>query len=360
MAKAMYVGAKPVLPNGYTAVEYIESTGEQYINTGYVPNTNTRVVMEGVFTAPTSAENYDFVAFGVDSSTYDRFEFAYNSDMSILRTDNSSRGFNDIIVCDGEKHIIDCSPSSLTIDGINYFKETQSSRPTYDLFIFASNMAGTPYFHAKMKLYSCKIYEGNTLVRDYVPAVNALKMKGLYDLVNKTFRMTLSDTNFLAGGEAISVARKVIQPYIGVDGVARKVVRAYVGDANGKARLFYDSYVTVTIRGHDYSANDEGTEAKVTINGTTYYFAVGNLSGAVIIHVPVGTVATFTLESDGFGRNDVYLNGEVIAEGTYNSKPTVYNYTITSNIKVDLHYRHSVGDMDGVNYRWGEAYITTS
>ena len=31
------------LPNGYKELEYIESTGTQYIDTGFTPNANTRV-----------------------------------------------------------------------------------------------------------------------------------------------------------------------------------------------------------------------------------------------------------------------------------------------------------------------------
>jgi len=42
MAKG-YVG----IPTSYTPVEYIESSGTQYIDTGYKPNNNTKAVFEG-------------------------------------------------------------------------------------------------------------------------------------------------------------------------------------------------------------------------------------------------------------------------------------------------------------------------
>ena len=38
------------LPNGYTQLEYIQSTGQQYIDTGYAPNTNTEVYMKFSYT----------------------------------------------------------------------------------------------------------------------------------------------------------------------------------------------------------------------------------------------------------------------------------------------------------------------
>ena len=33
-----------ILPDGYTQLKYIESTGTQYINTGFKPNQDARVV----------------------------------------------------------------------------------------------------------------------------------------------------------------------------------------------------------------------------------------------------------------------------------------------------------------------------
>ena len=39
------------LPEGYTQVEYIQSTGTQYIDTGFKPNSNTRLVADMEITA---------------------------------------------------------------------------------------------------------------------------------------------------------------------------------------------------------------------------------------------------------------------------------------------------------------------
>ena len=43
------------LPEGYTELDYIESTGAQYINTGFKPNQNSRIVAE--YSATVSAVN---------------------------------------------------------------------------------------------------------------------------------------------------------------------------------------------------------------------------------------------------------------------------------------------------------------
>ena len=60
MAKKAYIGVgnftKRALPSGYTQVEYIESkSGEtQYIDTGFIPNQDTRVVLSA-YNASTSS-----------------------------------------------------------------------------------------------------------------------------------------------------------------------------------------------------------------------------------------------------------------------------------------------------------------
>ena len=45
------------LPSGYKRLEYIQSTGTQYIDTGFKPNNNTRVVMDLLYTGNESISN---------------------------------------------------------------------------------------------------------------------------------------------------------------------------------------------------------------------------------------------------------------------------------------------------------------
>ena len=49
-----------------------------------------------------------------------------------------------------------------------------------------------------MKLYGCKIYEGDVLVRDYVPARKG-EIVGLYDIVTGTFAGAMKNVLFIAG-----------------------------------------------------------------------------------------------------------------------------------------------------------------
>ena len=54
-----------------------------------------------------------------------------------------------------------------------------------------------------MRLYSCKIYDNGTLVRNFVPAKrNSDSVAGLYDTVNSVFYTSASSTAFSAGSIA--------------------------------------------------------------------------------------------------------------------------------------------------------------
>lgn len=58
---------------------------------------------------------------------------------------------------------------------------------------------GYGYFvtYVDVNIYHCKIWQGNSLMRDYVPAFSKSENKyGLYDKVNKTFSSSFSSTGF--------------------------------------------------------------------------------------------------------------------------------------------------------------------
>ena len=57
------------LPVGYTELVYIQSTGTQYIDTGFAPNYNTRVVMDVNVQTPASATLAVFGVRDTKSST---------------------------------------------------------------------------------------------------------------------------------------------------------------------------------------------------------------------------------------------------------------------------------------------------
>ena len=72
----------------------------------------------------------------------------------------------------------------------------------YNLYLFALNQNGAIQ-HAAMQLYSCKIYDGDELIRDFVPCYRiADGVIGLYDLVGEQF-YTNGGTGVFVKGEVV-------------------------------------------------------------------------------------------------------------------------------------------------------------
>jgi hypothetical protein len=57
-------------------------------------------------------------------------------------------------------------------------------RSAYNLFIFATNKAGSPDIRGESRIYYMKIYDNDVLVRDFVPAVNIKGQYGFFDKLN--------------------------------------------------------------------------------------------------------------------------------------------------------------------------------
>jgi len=201
--------ATSILPSGYTQLEYIQSTGAQYINTGFAPNQDTRVVME--FLVP-DLDSSDWV-FGARAGMNDRaFAFLYNrvnggemrQDYGYYNTNHSGPA-----AIYGQKIMVDMNKNHCDVyneSGTKYWENdlgSSSFQAPYQLVfpgIVDSSGYGSP---AKLLIYSFKLYDNGTLIRDYVPAKrNSDNAIGMYDTVNDTFYPNAGTGTFTAGPAA--------------------------------------------------------------------------------------------------------------------------------------------------------------
>lgn len=256
MAKGVYVGApnfEPVtLPSGYTQLEYIQSSGTQYINTNFKPNGQSRIVMD---CAPTSiSSTFCFYcarsaasATVSDTNTLFFASNAYRGDYYGQSASTSGYyGANTRIVIDNNKGNIKIGNYSISNSPVS------TSSPMPWILMASAKSSGSAVDtsslgnYASMKLYSCKIYNNGTLVRDLVPAKNSSGTIGLYDIVNGAFYANAGSGTFTAGGTYAEVAHKAKKIYLGIDNVAHKVKKGYIGDANGIAQLFFSNVAKLT------------------------------------------------------------------------------------------------------------------
>ena len=87
----------------------------------------------------------------------------------------------------GEEYILSNSQSGAYINGNlikSYNTATFSSK--HSMFLFGLNQNGTVEYRKFIgRLYYCKIYNGDTLVRDFVPVIDGSNIACLYDKVEK-------------------------------------------------------------------------------------------------------------------------------------------------------------------------------
>lgn len=175
---------KPVpLPAGYSRLAYIQSSGTQYIDTGFKPNNNTRVVMDGQLVATPSGNTALFGArTAANSKNYSLLFIPSN-----FRSDYNNVYSQTWAVSAAIRRSYDKNKEATTIDGITKSYTNSGFQADYNMALLAINAAGTAQWFASMKLYSCQIYDNGTLIRDFQPCINASGAVGMYDLVQHKF-----------------------------------------------------------------------------------------------------------------------------------------------------------------------------
>lgn len=180
------------LPDGYIELEYIESTGTQYIDTGIQPTQNTRIDLK-VSTTQTGSHT---MAGSDISWTGNGFSIGVGFAHYGTETANIS-GMND-----GNVHEISLDKNVLSVDGeVKHTFSSQTFSVSYNLVLFANNRSGSISEMSEANWYPCKIYQNGILVQDLQPCINASGEVGLYDLVYGTFYPNAGTGDFIAGPE---------------------------------------------------------------------------------------------------------------------------------------------------------------
>ena len=191
---------KSILPSGYTALEYIESTGTQYIDTG-IAKTSLVFKVEVDVSFADSTGRY---LIGTSSSspgycgraTNGKFELNYS-----LRTTMSS-GVNERVkmeyFCTGTQYGLTVTKNgtseSLIVDS------SYSTGMNTSFAIYANHTESSFSRILNGKIYLAKIFINNELKRDLIPARRDSDGEiGMYDMVSGTFFTNAGSGDFIAG-----------------------------------------------------------------------------------------------------------------------------------------------------------------
>ena len=169
-------------------VEFLESTGTQYINTGIKPGPNTRV--EITFAMTTFTANCGLFgargAAAADSKSYNLF--IINNRVARVRWDWSGSGnyqTSQAETSTAATYVLGAAGGNITRDGTTLMSVSSSKTAIdYPLYIFNMNNVGSPFSTgANARFWSVKIYEGQNLVFDGV-SVRKGTVGYLYDRVS--------------------------------------------------------------------------------------------------------------------------------------------------------------------------------
>ena len=194
-------GGSPTLP--YQQLEYIQSTGAQYIDTGIKINTGYKAFID--LKLVNSGANY-YIIGGM--SPYVRsYLGAYNnttllgvnSDVnSSINLQNDTKYNIEVYTKSGNGYLI------LNNDITATTNNTYTSLSDINIFLFTENYnnAGTLGV-MKGNIYSCKIYNSsNELVRDFIPVIRKSDNEiCVYDKVSQQFFTNAGLGSFVAGEE---------------------------------------------------------------------------------------------------------------------------------------------------------------
>ena len=184
----------------YTPVKYLESTGTQYIDTNYKPNGNTIIelkyqtptqntIQQGLFGARDNGNNR-FTLF--TGSVKNGFQADYATSDSLLYYDQNIPGVDGTAI-----NVIKMS-NSFTINNNDIKKISKGIfQNSQNMYLFANNNNGIAQLPMKGYIWYFKIYEGDTLVRDYIPVIDSSGRPCLYDKVEDKFYYNEGSREFL-------------------------------------------------------------------------------------------------------------------------------------------------------------------
>ena len=157
-----------VLGNDIVEIEYLESNGNQYINTEYYPN-NATVITTKYYNQPKSQS--PFAARWTGADTYDTFGvYVAEFNKTIVYFGRySDTKYENISISSSNTIEMTIGVSEVVVNNSSISISRDSFTSSYPLYLFAMNNVGTVGFKSKTKMYNLKIVEGNTTILDLVP-----------------------------------------------------------------------------------------------------------------------------------------------------------------------------------------------
>lgn len=278
------------VPAGYTEVEWIQSSGTQYIDTGIPAKDITDSFIDFRFVSVGTAE-LEVMASFVDVDN--RLQCGWAG--SAFKTGM------------GATYSQTADPTARTTATC-----VPVGSPASTVYLFAQNQSNAPKWQCNAEIYSCNISTAVGKVRDFIPCKNPSGAVGLYDLIGGEFYTTPTAVTLPAGYTQIAYLQSTGTQYID-SGVK--------GDSD--VRVTTDFEITAFGSGTTFIFGAQGTDSVRYTLGMT---------SAGAFRSDFGTAMTSGSEASLNTRYSADKNGNVCTVGGQTLTSAAATFTGTTNI----------------------------
>ena len=330
---------EPEIPADATRLDYIQSSGSQWIDTDVRGKVGVTAEVDVV---PTAIDDKSLLGSRADNG---------NTRFYVIHWANSDflGGLGDIAGPDKKyywywaKHavvsaenryvirsVVENGNQSISVNGTVIGTGTYSS--IFDsgrsMYLFANHVGSSADYKASAKLYSAKIWLDGDMKRDFVPCLDPNGEPALYDRVSKRYFNKASGSSALLTGNTVSAPLVVVSSSftesavrsVSVTSVSTGNATLSFGAPNGSAYTLAVGY-GATDGGADTNAWDTfATLGNVTTNALTQTVALPAGWGTTISHarffllekpLPAGATRLENIESSGSQWIDTSVRGRV-------------------------------------------------
>lgn len=283
----------------YRHVEYIEGSANQHIDMRFkgrgqyttievdVQNVGDTECIFGARTAQSSTNAQSFALFAIDANSWRLDRLGSSHSISASTT---------------TRRLVRLEPTPILIDGNATSLPTKTTSSTLSTLLASVDNNGEPDTRSAIRIYGCRVWDGDVLIRDYVPAVRDDGVAGLLDDVLGYFHPSEGTAQFSAGPSywAVSVGSS--------DGVtitpsASEVLNGgsvtfTVTPAEGRA------VASFTVNGSPYTVPREG--GQVTITNVTSDLTATATSETLMPPI-VGTSLSVSLQPNPAATSETLL-----------------------------------------------------
>ena len=170
-------GEKGKLPSTYRKLEYIQSSGKQYIDTGVIVKDITEIKVDFQAVTILSGEN-QYASSWVD----------YSNHIQIGISENTFIDSGGVTYSQTSSVTARTQAVGVPLGAVNLH-----------LYLFAQSEGTGALHYSSGRIFSCQITTADGLVRNFVPCKNPDGVIGMYDIVNDKFYQSSSSDTFIAG-----------------------------------------------------------------------------------------------------------------------------------------------------------------